>query len=290
MNYQKDTLTVPDGTELFIQWWTPDASPKDIIVVSHGYAEHSGRYQHVAEYFVEQGYAVYTLDHRGHGQSRGEEFGYFDRFASVVDDLAFYIEWIRAQQKGVPLFLLGHSVGALISLHYAERSQAMLKGLILSAAYLLGSADIPTPLRISVQLLSRIVPKVGVTKLDSQTISRDQGVVNAYDSDPNVSRTRITARVATEITGAVDSAIATLSRITLPVLILHGGADQLAPPRCSQIISDGVGSRDKTLKIYDGLYHEILNEPEKARVLADIWVWLASHHGTSELRPPAADK
>ena len=145
-------------------------------------------------------------------------------------------------------------------------------------------------MRAGLRVLSQVAPKAGVRKIGSPTISRDQAVVQAYDSDPDVYRGQIPARVGAEWITATQYILSNLPRITLPALIMHGSADTLVPPVSSQIIYDRIGSADKTLKFYDGLYHEIFNEPEKARVLADVWVWLASHQGTSELRAASPAK
>jgi alpha-beta hydrolase superfamily lysophospholipase len=290
MGHYTATLTAADGTKLFTQRWTPPEGSKGTIVIAHGYAEHSGRYQHVAEYFVQQGYAVYALDHRGHGHSQGETLGYFERFENLSDDLRRVIEWARAEERVGPLFLLGHSMGGLLSLYTVIHAQAMLKGLVLSGPLFPTSNTVALPMRILARTLGMIAPHAGTLALDSNTISKDPEVVQAYDSDPNVYHGKIPARVGAEWIAAADYIKANFSRITLPILILHGSADRLVLPTSSQVIHDGVSSPDKTLKIYDGLYHEILNEPEKQRVLADIWVWLASHHGTSELRAAAPIK
>jgi acylglycerol lipase len=290
MKQQTHILKTSDGLNLFTQHWRPDSHAKGTIVIAHGYGEHSGRYRHVAEYFVQQGYAVYTLDHRGHGQSRGELLGYFERFEAVCDDLRRYIEWVRTEDKAAPLFLLGHSMGGLVSLYYAVNHQAMLKGLILSGTLLPVSSTISVANRIMLRILSQINPRSGVMPVDSNTVSKDRAVVEAYDSDPDVYHGKIPARVGAEWIAAADYVSANLPRITVPILILHGSADRLISPTNSQTIYDHVGSTDKALKFYEGLYHEIVNEPEKARVLADIWVWLASHHGTAELRNAAIEK
>ncbi len=258
--------------------------------MTHGYAEHSGRYTHTAEYFVQQGYAVYSMDERGHGQSRGATLGYFDRFETLYDDLRRYIEWVRSQETMGPLFLIGHSMGGMLALYYTIQRQAMLKGLVLSGTLLVRDEDASGPLRLTGRLLSQIAPKMGIRDLDSSTISKDEAVVKAYDTDPNVYHGKIPARVAAEWYAASQHILSNLSRVTLPVLIMAGEADRLVSPSCSQMIYDRIGSPDKTLKFYDGLYHEIFNEPEKARVLADVWVWLASHQSTAELRAAGLTK
>ena len=136
MKQQTNSLKTNDGLSLLTRLWRPDNNARGTIVIAHGYGEHSGRYRHVAEYFVQQGYAVYALDHRGHGQSRGDLLGYFERFEMMADDLRRFIEWVRTEDKAGPLFLLGHSMGGLVALYYTISNQAMLKGLVLSGTLL----------------------------------------------------------------------------------------------------------------------------------------------------------
>ncbi len=290
MKHQTYTLSTADGTKLYTQSWLPDNPARGVLVLSHGYGEHSGRYDYVAQYFVQQGYSVYALDHRGHGKNRGRKLGYFERFASVVNDLRQFIEWVRNEEKVGPLFLLAHSMGTLAALSYVVDHQSMLKGLILSGTMLIRPEQATVAARLLAQVLSTIAPEVGWLSVDSSTLSRDEAVSKAYDSDPDVYHGKVPVRVLAEWISASDFVRANAQRITLPVLIMHGSDDKLMSPANSQELNDIIGSPDKTLKIYEGLCHEILNEPEKARVLADIWVWLASHHGTSELRTAAVRK
>jgi acylglycerol lipase len=277
MKHQESTLTTPDGARLFTQKWLPDDQAKDVIVIAHGLAEHSTRYAPVAGYLAQWGYAVYSFDLRGHGQSRGDTFGYFDRFDLLSEDLRRCVELAQAEQQSGPLFLLGHSMGSLLALYYAVRYQATLKGLVISGATV-NSAEVTTAtMRLLLRILSAVAPKTGVAMIDSSTISKDPAVVQAYDADPNVYRGKVRARVGAEMMAASGDVIRNLKRITLPILILHGGSDRLVPPGSSRSVYEWIGSADKTLKIYDGLYHEVYNEPEKNRVWADVLAWLETH-------------
>jgi acylglycerol lipase len=282
MKHQEGTLTTLDGARLFTQQWLPDDQAKAVIVIAHGLAEHSSRYAHVARYLVQSGYAVYTFDQRGHGQSRGDRLGYFERFDLLSEDLRQYVELAQAEQKSGPPFLLGHSMGSLLALYYAIRHQTALKGLVVSGSLLNASEVANTTTRLLTRVLSAVAPQMGIAVIDSSTISKDQAVVRAYDLDPNNYRGKIRARVGAELMAATAEVLDNLERITLPILILHGGSDRLVPPGSSRVVYKRVGSADKTLKIYDGLYHEIFNEPEKDRVLADVLVWLETHRMASE--------
>lgn len=264
---------------IYFQHWQPDSAPRAVIVIVHGYAEHSGRYQHVAEFFAERGYAVYASDHRGHGRSEGER-AYVERFDDFVRDLRTFVDVVQQREPERRLFVIGHSMGgAIAALFGAERGPSAehgrsLEGLILSGAYVRPSGGVSPVLVRLLKLLSTVVPKLGVTPLDSAGVSRDPDVAARYDADPLNYRGRVRARMAAELFQAGDRVLANLHAITVPILIMHGAADKLADPEGSRLIYDGVSSTDKTLKIYEGLYHEIFNEPERDRVLADVAGWL----------------
>lgn len=270
---------MPDGFSLFTQTWSPDSgvTAKGVIILIHGLGEHSGRYGHVARYFTDRGYIVVAPDHRGHGRSQGKALGYFDRFSRIVDDVHELVKSLPSASRGLPLYVLGHSMGGLVSLHYVIRYTPRISGLITSAALLDAGEGINPLVTGLLKQVGNVAPKLGLLKLDSSTISRDPKVVAAYDGDPFVFRGKISARVGVELTAAVEYAKQNLSKIDRPALIMHGGADRLVKPQCAQIIYDGISSKDKTIKIYDGLYHEILNEPEQVRVMDDVYDWLKAH-------------
>jgi len=285
MQHKASKLDMGDGVELAMQAWKPDVPAKAILVITHGLAEHMGRYAHVADYFVQQSYAVYGFDDRGHGDVAPDRFGYFERFDTLSEDLRRFIEWTKWDNPNLPVFLLGHSMGGLLALYYTVRYQPSLAALVVSAPLLVGTGEFPAAQQMVVRALSGIVPKLGVQTLDSATISRDPAEVYKYDHDPRVYRGKVRARVAAEIVAAGDNVRVNLTKISLPILIMHGSADRLVKPEYSQIVYDRVSSPDKTIKFYEGLYHEILNEPEHSRVMADIAVWLAMHRGTGRLTP-----
>jgi len=154
-----------------------------VLVIVHGLAEHSGRYQHVAEYFVERGYAVYALDHRGHGRSEGER-AYVDRFGDLVTDLGTFVELVRQQEPECGVFLIGHSMGGTIAALFAEEHGDVLRGLILSGAFMRPAGGVSPALMLLSKLLSAVAPKLGVTPLEAASVSRDPQVVARYDADP----------------------------------------------------------------------------------------------------------
>jgi acylglycerol lipase len=279
MKIQTDTMTMPDGTVLATQAWVPESTitPKGVIVLAHGYAEHVGRYAHVGEYLTREGYLLTGLDQRGHGRSKANQPGYFDRFQTLVDDQHHFVRNLPSVWRSLPLYMLGHSMGGLLTLYYSIRYSPPVRGIITSGAALDIGADVPGLMRSVLRQLSGLLPTLGVAQVDSSTISKDQAVVKAYEGDPYVYRGKVPARVGIELYDAGQFVRQALNKIERPILILHGGVDRLINPRCSEWVYEGVSSADKTKRIYDGLNHEILNEPEKLTVLDDIKHWLATH-------------
>ncbi|HIP97483.1 MAG TPA: alpha/beta hydrolase, partial [Anaerolineae bacterium] len=272
-----DTLGVFKGANDFwihYRGWQPEGDPQAVLVLAHGYAEHSGRYAHVADYFVNQGYAVYALDHRGHGKSDGKR-GYFERFQFLVDDLDKFVTVVRAIGGVGSLFLVGHSMGGLLSAAYTIQHPDGVDGLVLSGAGVKVGEDVSPLLRAMSGVISALLPRMGVTQLEAAAISRDPQVVARYDSDPLNYRGKVPARVGAEMLKTARWVMREAHAIACPVLIMHGTADKLANPTGSRELYEAVSSSDKTLKLWDGLYHEIFNEPEKERVLAFMRDWLA---------------
>ena len=262
--------------DLGIYWqsWLPDGDPKAAVVLSHGVSEHSARYAHVGLALNHAGYALYALDHRGHGRSDGDRAN-IERMDYLVADLLTMVETAADRHEGKP-FLLGHSMGGCVATAFALEHQDTIRGLLLSAPAVDTSAASAVE-RVMGRLTSAIAPNLGVFKVDPEGVSRDPEVVRAYVEDPFVFHRKLPARTVSEIVSAVDQMPDQLNRITLPILIMHGSADPIIPLAASQMIDGGVGSADKTLIVYDGLFHEILNEPEQDKVLADIIGWLDKH-------------
>lgn len=265
------------GVEIRWQAWLPTAPPQATVVIAHGVSEHSGRYAHVAEALAKAGFAVFGIDHRGHGRSGGERV-LIDRFEHVIADLDGLIGLVSERYRDLALFLLGHSMGGGIAIGYALANEDKLDGLALSAP--LSNSDAASrPQRLAAGLLSRVAPTLGVFPVDSATISRDPEVVRDYDGDPLVDRRNLPARTVAELTSAVDGFGDRVGALGLPVLLMHGTADALVPFGGSERLFAALGSTDKTFKAYDGLFHEILNEPEQDRVIADLIEWLEARTG-----------
>jgi lysophospholipase len=272
MTHRESELEGVGGIRLFSQSWLPDGPARAVVVIAHGAGEHSGRYAHVAARLVEEGYAVYALDHRGHGRSAGHR-AVIDDMDSAVADLDRLVAVAVSEQPGVPVFLLGHSVGGTISLQYAIAHQDRLTGLMLSAPLAALEAASPAT-RIVAKMLSTLTPRLGLFAVDPNLVSRDPEVVKAYESDPLVHHSRLPARTVAELASAVHSFPQTVSSIAVPTLIMYGSGDRLVPPAGSMMLNDRIGAADTTLKTYDGLWHEILNEPERDAVMDDMCSWL----------------
>ena len=275
MRHEDGFFTGVRGVEIYYQCWLPEDEPRAVLLIVHGLAEHSGRYMNVVNHFVPLGYAVYGIDYLGHGKSDGPRV-YVKEFNDYIDTLSVYVDMVRKWQPGKPSFLLGHSMGALVSAIFLLDHQDELTGAILSGPSVKAPSN-TSPITIGmVRFLSILLPKIGVLQLEAKGVSRDPAVVKAYISDPLVHTRKTTARLTYEILKAMQRVTAEASKITLPVLIVQGSADRLVDPDGARMLHDTVGSVDKRIKIYDGLYHEVFNEPEHDQVLGDVEAWLES--------------
>lgn len=267
------TFQASDGLQLFERSWRPDGDPIATVVIVHGYAEHCGRYGHVAERLVNSGHAVYAFDLRGHGRSEGRRV-----FARSLDehvaDLRHYVARIRELERGTALFLLGHSMGGTIVASFLMSDASGVSGAILSGAALRSRRGLSRVPQAIFSGLGRLAPRLPLATLSSANISRNEAVVTSYDNDPLVYRGRMPAGTVSALIGAIREIEAGMERITLPLLLLHGTLDALTEPDGSRELYERAGSQDKKLKLYEGFYHEILNEPEKRIVLDDIVAWL----------------
>ena len=233
------------------------------------------RYVNLANYFLPKGYAVYSFDHRGHGRSEGLR-GYVERFSDYLADLETFFNIVRSEHADTRIFLVGHSMGGLITTSYSIHHQHELAGLILSGAGLKAASGVSPILTALVPMASRLLPKRGVITLDISAACQDQAVVDAAMNDLLVYRGKVRARLGAELLKVTQTLPLQMSWISLPILIMHGTADRLADPAGSQMLYEQVSSNDKTLKIYEGFYHEIFNEPAHEQVFADMDAWLAA--------------
>jgi acylglycerol lipase len=262
------------GIAIFTRSWRPSGKPRGVVIISHGFNSHSGQYFWVAEQFLAAGLAVYALDHRGRGKSGGERF-YVEKFADYVNDLATFIQFAKSQEPGLPVFLLGHSAGGVVSCQYAAQHQAELAGLICESF----AFQVPAPDVVLAVLkgLSHLAPHAHVLKLKNEDFSRDPKVVETMNNDPLIAGESQPAETVAEMVRADEQLRNEFPLITLPLLILHGTQDKATKPSGSQLFYDRAGSSDKTLKLYYGAFHDLLNDIDKEKVMADVMSWINSH-------------
>ncbi|NLV73267.1 MAG: alpha/beta hydrolase [Chloroflexi bacterium] len=275
MLYRESSFAGVRDLALYRRSWLPDGPVRAVMIVVHGLGEHSGRYALLAAELASNGIAVHAFDLPGHGNSPGER-----EVPDSFDDYTISLDRLRGvvsnEQPGVPLFMLGHSMGGLVVADYLREHQSGLRGAILSAPAIARPRNVK-PIVVTVgKLLARLFPRMGITGLELEALSRDPAVVDAYIADPLVFHGRTPARLASEIIRVMDVVSANLSRIQLPILVLQGTADRIIDPVGASSLAEKCGSRDVTLKRYEGFYHELFNEPERAQVIGDLLAWLAA--------------
>ena len=259
---------------LFARCWKPEGTTTAIVLLIHGYAEHSGRYYHVAKSLLTINCIVYGFDLTGHGRSPGLP-AFIDRFDNYVDEAEDALTFIRQKHSDLPIFLLGHSMGGLIATYLALRKQNILRGLITSGGALKVNEDL-SPFLVKISgILGAIAPKMPAIKLSSDLISRDPEVVEKYDHDPLIYHGGTRCRTGAELIKASRRIDANFDQLILPLLILHGGADKLTDPQGSKQLYQSAASKDKKLQIFEELRHEIFNEPEQKEVLKVVVDWIS---------------
>ncbi len=277
-DHHQGRVKTTDQLDLVWQSWTPE-SPRGVIVIIHGLAEHSGRYQETAKFLSENGWAVYACDLRAHGLSPDPPKAgrvHVNRFEDYFRDVDALTGLAREKYPELPMYLLGHSMGGLISIRYSLEKPAGLAGVIISSPALGTHPEFKPPflLKLMVSILSRLAPRLLVASdLDTQAISRDPAVVKAYIDDPLVSQ-KVSTRWYNEIMKSMRKAHAGAASLRIPMLLMQSGADRLvdpaAPGRWVKAAPDGLVD----LVVWDELYHEMFNEPEKDRVRARLLEWL----------------
>jgi acylglycerol lipase len=279
IEHNESHFTASQGVELYQQWWTPAGGYKGVVILCHGIAEHSGRYDHVARFLCGRGYRVGSFDLRNHGRS-GDHSIFVNAFDDYLADLEVFITQERENSADSPMFLMGHSMGGtIVTLYNITRKPDFLAGLVLTAPAVKIGDDI-SPLLIKISgMLSVLTPRLKTITLDAASISHDPEVMRRYNDDPLNYRGGLPARTGAELNGAVKRIQANMEAINLPVFIAHGTQDKLADLNGSRMLYQRISSSDKTLKTYDGYYHEVMNEIWKEVVLNDIGDWMDAHNG-----------
>ncbi len=277
MKHRELKWKASDGVEIYGQCWLAEGKPKAVVCLIHGMGEHSARYAHVAEYLVDSGYSVISYDHRGHGKSGGKR-GHTPSYDLLLDGVSDLLKEAEKIAPGTKKFIYGHSMGGNVVLNYALRRKPEIAGVIASSSWLKLAFD-PPKFEVALgRFVNNVFPGfTQSTKLDSSAISRDKKVVEAYDNDPLV-HDKISARLFVETYAAAAYALQHAAEMKLPLLIFHGTEDRLTSPEGSQQFADKV-KENCTFKLWDGLYHETHNEPEKEEVLKYIVTWLNQYAG-----------
>lgn len=273
-----DTLIARDGLKLFY-WQYKPAAERARLVIAHGVGEHSGRYRNVVDTLTPHGFGVWGIDHRGHGRSEGSR-GHIMSFSDYVEDLRVFIELVRADMAdGQKLFLLGHSMGGLVAIHCALHYGAMIDGLIVSSPSLGMKISIPWLTKQLGLFMSRIYPRMTLGNgLDPAKLSHDPHVIKVYMEDILV-HDRVSARWFTEFITAMNNSHDQASTLAVPILMQVAGDDYLVNALSSEAFFRALDVKDKTIHVYDGLYHEVYNEkvPDRFTVLSDLKDWLEGH-------------
>ncbi len=268
---KEETFQSTGGATIFLRSWQPEATPKAIVVICHGVNAHGGQCIWAAEQFAARGFAVYALDLRGRGKSSGARF-YVDDIAEYASDVNGTVALAKSRQPGLPVFLLGHSAGGVTSAIYTLDNHAELAGFICESF----AFRVPAPrfALVIIKGFSKLFPKAKVLKLKNSDFSRDPAWVKQLDDDPLTHNEAQPAKTVAALVRAGERLEKEFPKITLPVLILHGTADKATVPAGSQFFYDTAGSKDKTLKLYEGHVHDLLADIGKEGVFADIAGWI----------------
>jgi acylglycerol lipase len=259
------------GLKIFYRSLRPQAEPRAIVVICHGVNSHGGQYAWAGEQLTKNGFVVYAIDLRGRGKSEGERF-YVETVADYVSDVAGLVKIAKSRDPGLPVFLLGHSAGGVVSSVYTLENQSELAGFICESF----AFQVPAPgfALAAIKGLSHFAPRLPVLKLKNEDFSRDPKAVEALNNDPLIAHEIQPAITVAALVRADERLREEFPRITLPVLIMHGTDDKATVCQGSQFFHDTTGSKDKTLKLYKDHYHDLLNDVGKEQVMADILAWI----------------
>lgn len=280
---REEDFQSPDGLRIHMREWLPEAAPRAVVAICHGVNSHGGQHAWTAGKLVARGFAVYAVDLRGRGKSEGDRF-YVEDIADYVADLRGLIGIARARHPGLPVYLLGHSAGGVVSCTLALDHPDEIDGLICESF----AFQVPAPgfVLAAIKGLSHVAPRLGVLTLKMKDFTRDPEALKALEADPLTRDETQPAMTVAALVRADERLHDSFERITLPVLILHGTEDHATVCRGSEYFHQHAGSADKTLKLYEGHYHDLLNDIGKDGVLADIVAWIEARL-PADPRPPS---
>jgi len=259
------------GVKIATRSWSAEGKPRAIMILVHGFNAHSGYMVWPGEQFSASGFATYALDLRGRGKSEGERF-YIESFSEYLADVDGLVKIAREENPGLPVYMLGHSAGGVIATSYVFDHQPEIAGLICeSFAFDVGIPDVAS---LILKGLSHLAPHLHVFTLKNEIFSRDPDAVARMNNDPLIANESQPATTSAELLKAADALLKNMPKFTTPVFIIHGTADKATRYQGSQYFYDHAGSTDKTLKLYEGYYHDLLNDVDKEIVMKDILEWL----------------
>ena len=260
------------GTEIFFQNWCVD-KPRGVLVIAHGVGEHSGRYNNIINELKGNSISIYALDHRGHGRSGGKR-GHIDSLMDYVYDLKLFIDLIKEENNEIPLVLLGHSLGGVIATKYALAYSEDINSLILSSPGFIHLVEVPGWKKSLLKFTSQYAPSLTQpTRLDARYLSHDPDVIEAYENDRLV-HNKVSTRFYTEFTKACDECLNRAPELRMPLLVFHGKEDKIVDYRGSEMLFNNASSPNKNIHLFDGLYHETMNEIENKKVLQIAARWI----------------
>jgi len=261
------------GVRIVYDVWTPDTTPKGVVVICHGYAEHARRYDHVAARFGEAGLVTYALDLRGHGRSDGKRV-YLRDIAEYTGDFHTLVGIAGAAHPGLPLIVLGHSMGGGVVFAYGVEHPDDYTAMVLSGPAVYAQDAVSSFMITVAKIVGSLLPGLPVEKLPTEAVSRDPEVVAAYLADPLVHHGKLPAGIAKALLNVGETMPQRAPALSAPLLVVHGEQDKLIPVAGSRRLMECVGSQDARLIVYPELYHEVFNEPERAQVLDDVTSWI----------------
>jgi len=268
---KESSFKTADGLNIFTRSWKPEGTPRAVIALVHGFNAHSGYMTWPGEQFAAHGLAAYALDLRGRGRSDGERF-FIKKFSDYTGDVDQLVEIARAENPGLPVYVLGHSAGGVIASTYVFEHQDKIAGLICESFAL--DVGIPDVAALLIKGISHLSPHLHIFTLKNEIFSRDPEAVAAMNADPLIKGESQPAETSAELIKAAEALKENMKHFQRPVLIIHGTADKATRYQGSQLFYDNAGSTDKTLKLYEGHYHDLLNDLGKEGVMADIQSWL----------------
>lgn len=275
ITYAESSFTTPDNFRIFTNSWLTEGEAKAVVIMAHGHAEHSGRYAHIGEFLAGHHYAVYGLDHRGHGRSSGTRI-YFDSIDQPVQDLKQYLEHIEQQHPETKVFIYAHSMGTLIALTFALQYQDLLAGLIVSGTAIHGYKTVSPMVITGGRIVSKIIPKARLIALGegASDLTHDETVIENLRHDSLVDHGNMRIGMAATLIDAGMAIEQQAADLRLPLMFIHGAEDTITPVSGAEYLYAHALSTDQMLKVYPHMRHEPHQEIDKEVVLSDIRQWL----------------